>query len=83
MNNPAGPLPKFDGITTAANVPPPQAPPATLQPQASGPIRVPPLSPEKVSEYTSIFENAGSRDGILPGNIFPGLKGRIANVHDC
>ncbi len=44
---------------------------------------MPPLSPEKVSEYTSIFENAGSRDGILPGNIFRGLKGRIANVHDC
>lgn len=65
----AGPLPKFDGFTTAPNVPPQHGPPAAIQPQASGPIRVPPLSPEKVSEYTSIFENAGSRDGILPGNV--------------
>ncbi len=66
----AGPLPRFDGFTTGSNASSPHAPPGPLQPQASGgPIRVPPLAPEKVNEYTSIFENAGSQNGILPGRV--------------
>ncbi|KAI9871597.1 MAG: hypothetical protein M1830_002706, partial [Pleopsidium flavum] len=64
----AGPIPKFDGITGISNAPSPHAPSGPLQPQASGgPIRVPSLTPDKVNEYTSIFENAGSQNGILPG----------------
>ncbi|KAI0873895.1 hypothetical protein GGS24DRAFT_461561 [Hypoxylon argillaceum] len=61
-----GPLPKFDGI----NIGPAPAPaPAPLQQQASGtgPIRIPPLTPEKVSQYAAIFENQSLQNGILPG----------------
>ncbi|KAI1431791.1 hypothetical protein GGR50DRAFT_677567 [Xylaria sp. CBS 124048] len=59
-----GPLPKFDGI----NIGPAPAPPA-LQQQASGavPIRIPSLTPEKVSQYAAIFENQNLQNGILPG----------------
>ncbi|KAI1428767.1 hypothetical protein F5Y12DRAFT_630750 [Xylaria sp. FL1777] len=61
-----GPLPKFDGIIIG---PPPA--PAPLQQQASGtgpgPIRIPPLTPEKVSQYAAIFENQSLQNGILPG----------------
>ncbi|KAI0542068.1 hypothetical protein GGR58DRAFT_453873 [Xylaria digitata] len=59
-----GPLPKFDGI----NIGPAPAP-APLQQQASGnaPIRIPPLTPEKVSQYAAIFENQSLQNGILPG----------------
>ena len=66
----AGPLPKFDGI----NLPMPSQstgtnPPAPLQPQSSGggPIRVPPLTPDKVSEYSGLFEKSGAQGGILTG----------------
>ncbi|KAI1745398.1 hypothetical protein F4680DRAFT_102587 [Xylaria scruposa] len=60
-----GPLPKFDGISIA---PPPPAP-APLQQQSSGtgPIRIPPLTPEKVSQYATIFENQSLQNGVLPG----------------
>ncbi|TGJ80152.1 hypothetical protein E0Z10_g8619 [Xylaria hypoxylon] len=59
-----GPLPKFDGI----NIGPAPAP-APLQQQASGtaPIRIPPLTPEKVSQYAAIFENQSLHNGLLPG----------------
>ncbi|KAI8947382.1 hypothetical protein F4801DRAFT_511438 [Xylaria longipes] len=59
-----GPLPKFDGISIG---PPPA--PAPLQQQSSGPgpIRIPPLTPEKVSQYAAIFENQSLQNGILPG----------------
>ncbi|GAW22019.1 hypothetical protein ANO14919_115530 [Xylariales sp. No.14919] len=59
-----GPLPKFDGI----NIGPAPAP-APLQQQASGttPIRIPPLTPEKVSQYAAIFENQSLQNGMLPG----------------
>ncbi|KAL9103714.1 MAG: hypothetical protein Q9163_001264 [Psora crenata] len=61
---PGGPLPKFDGITAPA-VPPSSA--APLQAQNSGPIRVPPLTAEKVSQYVSLFEESGAHNGALPG----------------
>lgn len=59
-----GPLPKFDGINIG-----PAPSPAPLQQQASGtgPIRIPPLTPEKVSQYAAIFENQSLQNGILPG----------------
>ena len=59
-----GPLPKFDGITIPSG-PIPPAPP--IQQQNSGPIRVPPLSPDRVSQYTSLFEESGAQNGVLPG----------------
>ncbi|KAI1825348.1 hypothetical protein F4861DRAFT_501739 [Xylaria intraflava] len=58
-----GPLPKFDGIHIGP------APTPALQQQASGtvPIRIPSLTPEKVSQYAAIFENQSLQNGILPG----------------
>ncbi|KAL2160775.1 hypothetical protein VTH06DRAFT_972 [Thermothelomyces fergusii] len=65
-----GPLPKFEGITTTPAPPPPPPPPA-LQAQATGapgPIRIPPLTPEKVAQYASLFE----RQDLQNGNMLPG-----------
>jgi epidermal growth factor receptor substrate 15 len=68
-----GPIPKFDGIQipSAAQTPasPSQAaaPPGALQPQLSGqaPIRVPPLDPQKVQQYSGLFEKSGAQNGQL------------------
>lgn len=61
-----GPLPRFDGIST----PPPNVASNPLQTQSSGgPIRVPPLTPEKVAQYSSLFEQSGAQAGKLPGKI--------------
>jgi epidermal growth factor receptor substrate 15 len=60
-----GPVPKFDGITTTPA--PPPAPPA-LQSQGSGgpaPIRIPPLTPEKVAQYSSLFERQTLQNGSM------------------
>ncbi|MBE7180330.1 MAG: hypothetical protein INR71_03815, partial [Terriglobus roseus] len=90
----AGPLPKFEGIA-APLPPPPQAAQTTgLQPQLSGtgPIRVPPLSPEKATDYAGLFERSGAQDGIMSGDkakdIFEKARlpneilGRIWNLSD-
>ncbi|RFU32654.1 hypothetical protein B7463_g3671, partial [Scytalidium lignicola] len=67
----AGPLPKFDGVPVGSAVvqPPPGPPPGALQPQGSGsgPIRVPPLTPDKVAQYSALFEKSGAVNGVLPG----------------
>ncbi|KAL6720340.1 hypothetical protein ACLMJK_002261 [Lecanora helva] len=72
---PGGPLPKFDGITSSSAPPPgpPSGPPPgaaqPLQAQSSGgPIRVPPLTPDKVAQYSSLFEESGAQNGILTGD---------------
>ncbi|KAI0181232.1 hypothetical protein GGR52DRAFT_523368 [Hypoxylon sp. FL1284] len=63
-----GPLPRFDGININAN-PPPAHPPLQAQGTGSGPIRIPPLTPEKVNQYTSLFERQNLQNGgILPGD---------------
>ncbi|KAF2183796.1 hypothetical protein K469DRAFT_667491 [Zopfia rhizophila CBS 207.26] len=92
-----GPLPKFEGLSFSSAPAPPSTfsppPPAGLQPQMSGgPIRVPPLSPEKASEYASLFEKSGAQNGILSGEnakqIFEKARlpnetlGRIWNLAD-
>ena len=47
---------------------PPNAIPVPIQPQASGgPIRVPPLVPEKVAQYSGLFEESGAQNGLLSG----------------
>ncbi|KAI9853198.1 MAG: hypothetical protein M1838_000054 [Thelocarpon superellum] len=86
-----GPLPKFEGFNAPAL---PAAPAlAALQPQSSGgPIRVPPLTPEKVAEYSSLFEKSGAQNGVLAGDqakqIFERARlpndvlGRIWNLAD-
>lgn len=74
----AGPLPKFDGMATAAPAPPQAQRPATpLQAQTTGgsmnsqssnaPLRVPPLTPDKAAEYQGLFDKAGARNGLLSG----------------
>ncbi|KAI1099628.1 hypothetical protein F4804DRAFT_321372 [Jackrogersella minutella] len=63
-----GPLPRFDGINLAVTVPPAH-PPLQAQGTGSGPIRIPPLSPEKVAQYTIVFEKQSLQNGgILPGD---------------
>ncbi|KAL8792082.1 MAG: hypothetical protein Q9195_005337 [Heterodermia aff. obscurata] len=72
---PGGPLPKFDGITGPST---PSSPSGNfsgpLRPQTSGggasagPIRVPPLTPDKVNQYSSLFEESGAQNGNLSGD---------------
>src|SRR5271170_39673 len=63
----AGPLPRFEGLSgpplASQNTGPPQSP------AGPPPIRVPPLAPERVAEYSSLFEKSGAQDGILPGSV--------------
>ncbi|KAL0940839.1 calcium-binding protein [Colletotrichum truncatum] len=66
-----GPLPRFDGITPAGPLSSPTPPPpAALQAQGTGggPIRIPPLTPEKVNQYAGLFE----RQALQAGNLLPG-----------
>ncbi|KAI9652443.1 MAG: hypothetical protein M1831_006786 [Alyxoria varia] len=66
-----GPLPRFDGITLPGQ---PQASPAAqstpplVQQPSGGPARIPPLAPERVNEYSSLFEKAGAINGFLAGD---------------
>lgn len=62
-----GPLPKFDGITAPPGPPQAQAQLQPLQAQNSGPIRVPPLTPDKAGQYSSLFEESGAQNGLLSG----------------
>ena len=62
-----GPLPRFEGFLVPSG-PPPNVIPGPIQPQASGgPIRVPPLVPEKVAQYSALFEESGAQNGLLTG----------------
>ena len=73
------PVPKFDGISVPGAPPGGQGGPVSpsgggfpaqaLQPQASGqgPIRVPPLDPQKVQQYSGLFERSGAQNGVLDG----------------
>ncbi|KAF7556090.1 hypothetical protein G7046_g6392 [Stylonectria norvegica] len=76
-----GPIPRFDaglptgpapGPSVIAPPPPPiSSPPpaAALQAQGTGgPIRIPPLTPEKVTQYSGLFERQPLQGGILPGD---------------
>ncbi|KAK5997168.1 putative calcium-binding protein [Cladobotryum mycophilum] len=58
-----GPIPRFEGLW------PPQSPSQPpLQPQSSGgAIRIPPLTPDKVAQYSSLFERQNLQGGFLPG----------------
>ena len=68
----AGPLPKFVGLSdglaarvaearTATASPPP--PPAG----GNGPIRVPPLNPDDINKFASLFEKSDVQNGLLSG----------------
>ncbi|KAI4103109.1 MAG: hypothetical protein L6R37_003995 [Teloschistes peruensis] len=65
---PGGPLPRFDGIPLPTN-PLQNSGAAPLRSQNSGPIRVPPLTQDKVAQYSSLFEDSGTQGGVLSGEI--------------
>ncbi|KAI1492858.1 hypothetical protein F5X96DRAFT_624637 [Biscogniauxia mediterranea] len=65
-----GPLPRFDGINVGgASAPPPPAAPLQTQPTGTAQLRIPPLTPEKVSQYAGLFERQNLQNGtLLPGD---------------
>ncbi|KAI5928131.1 hypothetical protein F4810DRAFT_647123 [Camillea tinctor] len=64
-----GPLPRFDGINIAASAPTPPAAPLQTQPTGTAQLRIPPLTPEKVSQYAGLFERQNLQNGaLLPGD---------------
>ncbi|KAK8108029.1 UBA domain-containing protein [Apiospora kogelbergensis] len=64
-----GPIPRFEGFTPAGPpVPPPQPSPLQAQGTGGAPIRIPPLTPDKVSQYAGLFERQGSQGNLLPGD---------------
>ncbi|KAI0124834.1 UBA/TS-N domain-containing protein [Xylariales sp. AK1849] len=66
-----GPIPRFDGFNpTGPSVPVIPQPAQPLQAQGTGgaPLRIPPLTPEKVSQYAGLFE----RQNLQGGNMLPG-----------
>ncbi|KKK26518.1 hypothetical protein ARAM_005814 [Aspergillus rambellii] len=89
-----GPLPRFDGIPIDTSVPSPREAGTTSPTPASGtPIRVPPLNPDDVNKFTSLFEKSdpgrtGSISGEAAKQIFERARlpneilGRIWNLAD-
>ncbi|MCJ1474984.1 hypothetical protein MMC13_003644 [Lambiella insularis] len=64
---PGGPLPRFVGINGQPTSVPAAAP-GILQAQPSGgPIRVPPIAPDKANQYAGLFEESGAQNGLLFG----------------
>ncbi|KIX09603.1 uncharacterized protein Z518_00683 [Rhinocladiella mackenziei CBS 650.93] len=64
------PLPRFEGAQSEQPQPLPQqttGPPASPTPPGPPPIRVPALSPDKVAEYSALFEKSGAENGFLSG----------------
>ncbi|KAL8727142.1 MAG: hypothetical protein Q9166_006238 [cf. Caloplaca sp. 2 TL-2023] len=64
---PGAPLPRFDGIPFPVGSQG-NTGPTPLQPQNSGPIRVPPLTQDKVAQFSSLFEESGAHGGTLSGD---------------
>lgn len=71
-----GPLPRFEGISVPGQpaAAPAPAPISPLQAQGTGggPIRVPPLLPEKGAQYAALFESLP----LQPGGVLPGLQAK-------
>lgn len=57
-----GPIPRFEGLWPATS--PAQTP---IQPQVSGGVRIPPLTPDKVAQYAALFERQNLQANMLPG----------------
>ncbi|KAL4979407.1 hypothetical protein BDW66DRAFT_148159 [Aspergillus desertorum] len=88
-----GPLPKFEGISIDAAAPSPRDAGASSPQPGPGPIRVPPLNPEDVNKFVSLFEKSDvARSGTISGEsakqIFERARlpneilGRIWNLAD-
>ena len=62
----AGPLPRFDGLAVDTTVP--NSGDASSPTTAAAPIRVPPLNPDDVNKFTSLFDKSDvNRSGVLSG----------------
>ncbi|KAL1968729.1 hypothetical protein VTN77DRAFT_1555 [Rasamsonia byssochlamydoides] len=82
-----GPLPRFEGLTDA-----PPSRPSTASPPPPGPVRVPPLNPDDVNKFKSLFEKSETHNGVISGEtakqIFERARlpneilGRIWNLAD-
>ncbi|KAL2821742.1 hypothetical protein BDW59DRAFT_149956 [Aspergillus cavernicola] len=89
-----GPLPRFDGIPIDVSLPSPRdAGASSPQPTSGPPIRVPPLNPDDVNKFVSLFEKSdvartGSISGESAKQIFERARlpnevlGRIWNLSD-
>ena len=53
----------FDDAPPLAVAPPGFPSTQNIQPQNSGSVRVPPLTPDRVADYTRLFESAGAKPG--------------------
>ncbi|RDA92248.1 hypothetical protein CP533_5696 [Ophiocordyceps camponoti-saundersi (nom. inval.)] len=60
-----GPLPRFDGVQLGAT---PSSPPALQAQGTGGAIRMPPLTPEKVAQYSALFERQSLQGNMLSGD---------------
>ncbi|KAJ6441896.1 54S ribosomal protein L33, mitochondrial [Purpureocillium lavendulum] len=58
------PLPRFEGIHTPAAA----ASPALQAQGTGGGVRIPPLTPDKVAQYTSLFERQSLQGNMLSGD---------------
>ncbi|KAL1981013.1 hypothetical protein VTN96DRAFT_3237 [Rasamsonia emersonii] len=82
-----GPLPRFEGLTDA-----PPSRPSTASPPPPGPVRVPPLNPDDVNKFKSLFDKSETQNGVMSGEtakqIFERARlpnevlGRIWNLAD-
>ena len=77
----AGPLPRFDGQSIPLVATQTTGPPASPTQAGPPPIRVPPLAPEKINEYSLLFEKSGAENGLLPGVVAKQIfeKARLPN----
>lgn len=74
---PAGPLPRFDGVVIDVPPAPREAGTTSPPPAAGAPIRVPPLNPDDVNKFVSLFDKSDvARTGVLSGkSTFPERNG--------
>ncbi|KAL4872728.1 hypothetical protein BDV12DRAFT_161423 [Aspergillus spectabilis] len=90
----SGPIPRFDGISVDTTAPSPRdAGTSSPQPTSGAPIRVPPLNPDDVNKFVSLFDKSdvvksGTISGETAKQIFERARlpneilGRIWNLAD-
>lgn len=54
--------------------------PDTSSPPPGAPIRVPPLNPEDVNKFTSLFEKSDMQNGVLSGMMASWVLGLHSNI---
>ena len=63
----AGPLPRFEGVVLDTTAGVSESGTASPPPAAGGPIRVPPLQPDDVNKFVSLFEKSEVVNGLISG----------------